>query len=81
MNEELFRNAWEAVKASRNAGAAGVDEATRAPLDLAAYRACQAAGVSIAEIRVRLWEAERRWLALELAASFIHPETDEIPPA
>jgi hypothetical protein len=79
VSDPLYLRARQAVRASRLAGAAGVDAETRTPLDVAAYLACQAAGVSIAEIRVKLWEQERRWLALELAASFIHPETDEIP--
>ena len=80
MNPELFRKAWEAVKASRQAGlAGGVDRETKDRLDMAAYRACEVAGVTIAEIRVKLWQQQRRWLAVQLAASFIRPETDEIP--
>ena len=80
MSEELFRNAWQAVKASRQAGLANVlSRDARHELDMRAYRACEAAGVSIAELRVKQWQQERRWLALALAASFIHPDVDEVP--
>ena len=80
MGADLFRRAWDAVKASRDAGlAGGVDPETKDRLDLAAYKACEAAGVSIAELRVKQWQQERRWMAVQLAASFIRPETDEVP--
>jgi hypothetical protein len=47
---------------------------------MAAYRACEAAGVSIASVRVQLWREDRLALAKELTARFITAEVDEVPP-
>ena len=65
----LQDQARQAVQASRLAGFAAVDAQTQHRLDMLAYRICQAAGMSIAEIRVELWHQERQATLAEFSAT------------
>ena len=58
MNQK--EQARQAVQASRVAGLQGIDAETQHRLDMLAYRICEAATMSIADLRVELWHQERQ---------------------
>ena len=75
---DAYCRAKAAVQACRPAGE--LEPEARHALDMTAYSACQAAGVSIAAMRVQLWREDRQRLIRELTARFIQADTDEVPP-